>query len=250
MKKARKLSIYVGTLVLVLLFTIVTPISASAITSLEPYSLAYVKVDTFLNLRFEPQGEIIGQVPNNAIVTILSKVDRNGYYKIRVNKTNEVGYAYGEYLSAYYYFDDEDVSYEEILRPTPTPSPMPTPTHTVKDIRTISTSDGFSLAEDTLVVTSQYKLNFRSSPSINGERIKYLYSGDKLQLLSYNVYDNYIYVKEISTGLIGYVDYTYVGYKDGNYVKKLTVIDEYTPNTKPTYSCCQYCQCNCLCHQW
>ena len=250
MKKARKLSIYVGILVLVLLFTIVTPISATANSSLELYSLAYVKVDTFLNLRLEPQGEIIGQIPNNAVVTILSQRDRNGYYKIQVNKTNEVGYVYGEYLSAYYYFDDNDVSYAELFRPTPTPSPSPTPIPTIKEIRTISTSDGFSLVEDTLVVLSQYKLNFRSNPSINGERIKYLLGGNKLQLLSYTVSDNYILVKEISTGLTGYVDYRYVGYKEGVSVKRLTVTDVYTPETTPTYGCCQYCQCNCQCHQW
>ena len=65
-------------------------------------SVAVVTADTKLNLREKPQGEIIGKIARGKTVTILSEIDRNGYYRIRVDETGLECYAYGEFLEFLY----------------------------------------------------------------------------------------------------------------------------------------------------
>lgn len=217
-------------LALVLVFSLITPTSALAYEGLAVNSLAYVRVDTLLNLRSEPQGEIIGGIPDGEVVTILSKIDRDGYYKIRVNRLNLECYVYGEYLSPYYYFDDEDVSYEDIFHTTPTP----------EEDFTTSTIDGIT-KNAMLVVSTEYKLNLRDKPSLKGNRIKYLYKGDTLQVLSTKVENGYIHVRDMATNYAGYVDERYV---------TLIKWENENPSTSLcTCTCCKHCSC-CKNHSW
>lgn len=226
MKTANRNITILVTLALVLVFSLTVTTSFAFAEGLALNSLAYVNVDTFLNLRLEPQGEIIGQIPDDEIVTILSKIDRNGYYKIRVNRTQEEGYVYGEYLSSLYYFS-EDYNYSNTTSNT----------SETKDDYTVITIDGLTEGT-TLVVTSKYKLNMREKPNVNGPRVKYLYLGDTLQVLSTQIENDYIYVKDVSTNLVGYVNINYVA-----------VVNSDISTDHECCSCCKNCTC-CECQQW
>ena len=210
MKTATRFTATLVTLVLVLLFTVTT--SSAAISILEPGDLAIITADTFLNLRDKPQGEIIGKIPHGDIITIKSKVDRNGYYKVYINRTGETGYAYGEYLSLY-------------------------KTSNGNDDYTVPTIDGLTKGA-TLVVTVDTWLNLREKPNINSRIISYLYNGVHLQVMSEEIKNDYILVYNTSTRIAGYVHIDYV-----------KIVDE---NTSTDYECCpdcKYCK-YCRSQQW
>ena len=210
MKTATRFTATLVTLVLVLLFTVTT--SSAATSILEPGDLAIINADTFLNLRDKPQGEIIGKIPHGDIITIKSKVDRNGYYKVYINRTGETGYAYGEYLSLY-------------------------KTSNGNDDYTVPTIDGLTKGA-TLVVTVDTWLNLREKPNINSRIISYLYNGVHLQVMSEEIKNDYILVYNTSTRIAGYVHIDYV-----------KVVDE---NTSTVYECCpdcKYCK-YCRSQQW
>ena len=210
MKTATRFTATLVTLVLVLLFTVTT--SSAATSILEPEDLAIINADTFLNLRDKPQGEIIGKIPHGDIITIKSKVDRNGYYKVYINRTGETGYAYGEYLSLY-------------------------KTSNGNDDYTVPTIDGLTKGA-TLVVTVDTWLNLREKPNINSRIISYLYNGVHLQVMSEEIKNDYILVYNTSTRIAGYVHIDYV-----------KVVDE---NTSTDYECCpdcKYCK-YCRSQQW
>ena len=210
MKTATRFTATLVTLVLVLLFTVTT--SSAATSILEPGDLAIITADTFLNLRDKPQGEIIGKIPHGDIITIKSKVDRNGYYKVYINRTGETGYAYGEYLSLYQ-------------------------TSNGNDDYTVPTIDGLTKGA-TLVVTVDTWLNLREKPNINSRIISYLYNGVHLQVMSEEIKNDYILVYNTSTRIAGYVHIDYV-----------KVVDE---NSTTDYECCpncKYCK-SCRSQQW
>lgn len=210
MKTATRFTATLVTLVLVLLFTVTTTSAATSI--LEPGDLAIVTADTFLNLRDKPQGEIIGKIPRGDIITIKSKVDRNSYYKVYINRTGETGYAYGEYLSPYQ-------------------------TSNGNGDYTVPTIDGLT-KEATLVVTVDTWLNLREKPDINSTIISYLYNGTHLQVMSEEIKNGYILVYNTSTKIAGYVHIDYV-----------KIVDE---NTSTDYECCSNCKyCKyCRSQQW
>lgn len=210
MKTATRFTATLVTLVLVLLFTVTT--SSAATSILEPGDLAIVTADTFLNLRDKPQGEIIGKIPHGEIITIKSKVDRNSYYKVYINRTGETGYAYGEYLSLY-------------------------KTSNGNDDYTVPTIDGLTKGA-TLVVTVDTWLNLREKPDINSTIISYLYSGARLQVMSEEIKNGYILVYNTSTKIAGYVHIDYVKVVDAN--------------TSTDYECCPNCKyCKyCRSQQW
>ena len=160
-------------------------------------SIAYVCADTRLNLRAEPQGEIIGDIARGKTVTILSKIDRNGYYFIRVNQTGQECYAYGEYLA---------------LKESNSTSSNSTVTSTNTTITTNYSEPSKYTKGDTLYVTSEQKLNLRKKPSRKADRIIYLCYGNKLEVVSPKVKNNYILVKSLNTGKVGYVDTSYVDF--------------------------------------
>lgn len=176
--------------------------------------IAYVSADTKLNLREQPQGKIIGKLPKGETVTILSEKDRNGYYRIRVHRNNLECYAYGEYLTIQYNSNSQ-VS-----------------TSTKVDKEYVYSEREYSEWENEfLVVTSDKKLNMRKKASRNADRIKYLAYGDRLKVLSTNVRNNYILVKDLEDGKVGYVDIDYV------------VLESEYMFTK---QCCEDSQCRCL----
>lgn len=186
------------TLILVVVICVSTLIASLSVQSAyaEGFplgSVASVCADTKLNLRDVPQGEIIGKLPRGETVTTLSKIDRDGYYHIRVNKTGQECYAYGEYL-ALVQSGNQNNEYDSSLYPD--------------DDVTIELSD-FEEG-NILFVTSMQQLNMRKRPSRKGNRIKYLYYGDKLQVISPELKNNYILVKDLADGKIGYVDKDYV----------------------------------------
>ena len=86
---------------LVVYFITQTAVVASAAV-MPAGSIAVVTADTKLNLREEPQGKIIGKLARGKEVTILSEIDRDGYYRIMVNETGLECYAYGEFLEFLY----------------------------------------------------------------------------------------------------------------------------------------------------
>ena len=71
---------------LVLIICLTTKIAFSVAVSMPVNSIAVITAETKLNLREKPQGKIIGKLPHGEYVVILSKIDRNGYYRIRVNQ--------------------------------------------------------------------------------------------------------------------------------------------------------------------
>lgn len=159
-------------------------------------SIAYVSADTRVNLRAEPQGEIIGDLARGKTVTILSQIDRNGYYHIRVNQTGQECYAYGEYLTL-----------QEI-------GTQSNKTEVTPKTNTTITAEYSEYEEGAILfVISEQELNFRKKPNRKADRIKYLHYGDKLQVVSSKVKNNYLLVKDLSDDKLGYVDISYIDFE-------------------------------------
>lgn len=180
-------------------------------------SIAVVTADTKLNLRQEPQGKIIGKIARGKEVTILSEIDRNGYYRIRVNETGLECYAYGEFL--------------EFLRPGTVEQPsvnIPEQDNHDYEIPDVTVFDG-----EILVVVSNGKLNMRKGPTRKADRIQYLYDGDRLQIVSYEVKNDFILVRDLRAGKIGYVHTDYVRLES-----EMTPVRVCSPET-----CCPNCIC-------
>lgn len=182
-------------------------------------STAYVCADTRLNLRAEPQGEIIGDLARGKTVTILSKIDRNGYYYIRVNQTGQECYAYGEYLA---------------LKETGSTVSNSTSTSSNNSTATTNYNTTSEYEEgETLYVISEQKLNLRKKASRKADRIIYLYYGNVLEVVSSKVKNNYILVKDLSTNKVGYVDTRYVAFE----LEEITYCE--------CCKCCECCECCC-----
>ena len=198
-----------------MLVTLLAPkIIAAAAEELPLYCTAKVTNATKLNLRREPQGEIIGKLAKDKTVTILSNIDRNGYYFIKVHETGLECYAYGEYLSFVSYGEystpvEPSIKYEE---------PLPSP------------SGSIYYEGATLVVRSDKKLNMRKKPSRKGYRLKYLNDGDLLEVESTDIINGYILVRDLSDNKLGYVSLDYVVLDD---------CDDYFEKSQ--------CNCNCIC---
>lgn len=181
--------------------------------------VAIVNADTKLNLREEPQGKIIGKLPRGESVTILSEQDRNGYYKVLVHRDNMECYAYGEYLT--------------ILHTNTSITNTSSNSTTVKpDNSNVSYEEKKSEWENaTLIVVSDKKLNLRKKPSRKANRIKYLEDGDRLVVMSPEIKNNYILVKDLADGKVGYVDINYV------------VLESEYGNSGCKTKCCENCTC-------
>lgn len=86
----------------------------------------------------------------------------------------------------------------------------------------------------TLVVNSDKKLNMREKPDVQSKSIAYLYDGDKVKVLSPKVQNNYIFVQNVFTGQVGYVDIRFV------------VLDIEYEDSECECTCnCSYCR-NCI----
>ena len=190
-------------------------------------SIAVVTADTKLNLREEPQGKIIGKLARGKEVTILSEIDRDGYYRIRVNENGLECYAYGEYLEFLY---DGNASQETIYS-----IPEQDTIYTEESTYSYEEDDCITIPEGTvLVVNSNGKLNMRKKPSKKENRIQYLYDGELLEVVSSNVKNNYVLVRDYNDGKVGYVSLDYVKiWGEHNLDKK-----ECSPE-----NCCQNCIC-------
>lgn len=200
MKTERNFGIYFLTTVICIAMLIASLFVPTATAEGFPIgSIAYVCADTRLNLRAEPQGEIIGDIARGKTVTILSKIDRNGYYFIRVNQTGQECYAYGEYLEL-----------KELSSTTVSSSDTSNSNSSIS----IDYSEASKYAKgDILYVISNQKLNLRKKASRKSDRIIYLNYGDTLEVISTKVKNNYILVKDLSTNKIGYVDTSYVDFE-------------------------------------
>lgn len=181
---------------------------------------AFVNVDTKLNLRDAPQGNIIGGIRRGKSVTILSKIDRNGYYRIRVDETGEVCYAYGEYLTL------------ENIENIRVPQKNESNSMWIDYDKPLSEYEDPDLENATLIVISDAKLNMRKGASRKSGRVKYLYYGDILQVVSPEVKNGYVWVKSIADGKVGYVDTEYVTFENPDIVEE--------PDCCETYNC--WCQ--------
>ena len=181
---------------MILIMLIATPTIAMA-GGLAAGSTAYVCADTFLNLREEPQGEIIGQIARGETVTILSGPDRNSYYHIKVNKTGKVCYAYGQYLTA--------DKVEKNVR---------TKTQNKKDKKVIECPlcDVCleNCDENVYYVTSKRWLNLREGPSMDTKRIMKLYHGVILIVLDDEPINHFVKVMVLDDGTEGYVHTDYI----------------------------------------
>lgn len=208
----------IGALALIICIMTQTTMVASA-AGMPKGSIAVVNVETKLNLREKPQGKIIDKIARGKHVTILSEIDRNGYYRIRVNETGLECYAYGEYL---------EFLHAEIAPKQPSVNIPEQETTREGGNEKIVSQDAI------LVVTSDLKLNMRNGPSKDKGRIQYLYDGDRLKVVSSEVKNNYVQVQDLRTGIIGYVSLDYVALEES---LKRTQCDPYT--------CCP----NCICHQ-
>lgn len=186
--------------VLALVICILTETAMVASAAVMPAgSIAVVTADTKLNLREAPQGKIIGKIARGKQVTILSEIDRNGYYRIRVNETGLECYAYGEYLEFLY------AGSANQQPPVNFPEQEPS--------REEDTSE--TVPEDViLVVISEGRLNMRKGPSRKKDRIQYLYYGDRLQVVSPEVKNNYVLVRDLRAGKVGYVSLDYVALEE------------------------------------
>lgn len=200
-------------LVLSLILLTVTPVTTLA-SGIPVGSTAYVNVDDYLNMRAEPQGEIIGQIARGEKVTILSGPDRNHYYKVQVNKTGEVCYLYGEYLVGSS-SNENTTSY----------SPSTSTTSNSSQISQNYTHTGIYAT-----VNSDKKLNLREGPSRNKNRVRYLEDGELVEILEQTTQNNYIKVVAVNDGKVGYVDISYLDLPSAE-------TDEVTCN----------CQCECCC---
>ena len=205
-------------LALVIYFLTQTAMVASAAV-MPAGSIAVVTADTKLNLREKPQGKIIGKIARGKQVTILSEIDRDGYYRIRVNETGLECYAYGEYLEFLYAGSDSQQNVSNIPEQDQTRSEEPE----------------YSVPEgEILVVVSEAKLNMRKKPTRKGDRIKYLYYGDRLQIVSSEVKNNYVLVRDLEEGKVGYVSLDYVVFEGDESLNEKVCSPE---------SCCSNCIC-------
>ena len=222
-------SITLGTLIgiVVLVIFVLTQTAMVASAAVMPKgSVAVVTADTKLNLRKEPQGEIIGKIARGKTVTILSEIDRNGYYQIRVDETGLECYAYGEYL---------EILYDGSAVQQPTMPSIPEQAPSQPEYPTYDDESEESIPEGTiLVVKVDTKLNMRKKPSRKGDRIQYLYNGEMLEVVSPRVKNNYVLVRDFNDGKVGYVSLDYVVvYGD----------DTLNKNVCAPGNCCQNCVC-------
>lgn len=211
---------------LVIYFLTQTAMVASAAV-MPAGSIAVVTADTKLNLREEPQGKIIGKIARGKEVTILSEIDRDGYYRIRVNETGLECYAYGEYLEFLY----AGSATQQPVYSVPEQEPVRTeePTYTYEE------EEGITIPEGTiLVVNSDAKLNMRKKPSRKGARIQYLYDGELLQVVSSKVKNNYVLVRDFNDGKVGYVSLDYVVFEGDESLNEKVCSPE---------NCCPNCIC-------
>lgn len=213
----------IGIVVLVIFVLTQTAMVASAAV-MPKGSVAVVTADTKLNLRREPQGEIIGKIARGKTVTILSEIDRNGYYRIRVDETGLECYAYGQYL---------EFLHSGYANQQPEPSfPEQVPSHTEEPTYE---SEG-SIPEGTiLTVVVDTKLNMRKKPSRKGDRIQYLYNGELLEVVSSQIKNNYVQVRDFNDGKVGYVSLDYVVIQGNDALNK---------NVCAPGNCCQNCVCS------
>ncbi|MBR3613901.1 MAG: SH3 domain-containing protein [Clostridia bacterium] len=199
-RNCRKISFgaLICALALIICFMAETTMIASA-AEIPAGSIAVVTADTKLNLRQKPQGKIIGKIAHGKLVTILSEIDRNGYYRIRVNETGLECYAYGEYLKLLY----EGTANQE-----------PTINIPEQDLNHDDDSNENVPMNAILVVTCEGKLNMRKKPTRKADRIKYLYYGARLQVVSSKVKNNYVLVRDLEAGKLGYVSLDYVAFEE------------------------------------
>lgn len=213
----------IGIVVLIILVLSQTAMVASAAV-MPKGSIAVVTADTKLNLRKEPQGEIIGKIARGKTVTILSEIDRNGYYRIRVDETGLECYAYGEYLEFLY---SGTANQQPTVPSVPEQAPSHTEEPTYEPEETIPEGTILTVVVDT-------KLNMRKKPSRKGDRIQYLYNGEMLEVVSPQVKNNYVLVRDFNDGKVGYVSLDYVViYGD----------DTLNKNVCAPGNCCQNCIC-------
>lgn len=203
-------------------------------------SIAYANVDTKLNIRREPQGLIIGGIPKGTTVTILSEIDRNGYYRIRVHSTGQECYAYGEYLEPLYTEPTIGNVFE-----SETPPKNESQLENYNEFLTISQFRNPQLEDATLVVISERKLNLRKRSNRKGARIMYLGYGDRLQVVNPEIKNSYVLVKDISSGKVGYVDTDYVVFESA-YNAHLDSLNT-TIETDSLANCCTTIGCWCQC---
>ncbi len=221
-------TITIGTVICVLALVICilneTAMIASAAV-MPAGSVAVVTAETKLNLRAEPQGEIIGKIARGKTVTILSEIDRNGYYRIRVDETGLECYAYGEYLE--FLYAGTATQQPSVNIPEQEPSFTEKPTYEYESEE--------SIPEGTiLVVVSEAKLNMRKKPSRKGARIQYLYYGEKLEVVSSEVKNNYVLVRDFNDGKLGYVSLDYVVFEGDESLNEKVCSPE---------NCCSNCIC-------
>lgn len=227
MKKAERRNITRKTLVIIavmLVIWVATKVPAMAVTGLPKGSTAYVNVKDFLNMRAEPKGEIIGKIAKGEKVTILSGPDRNSYYQIRVDKTGEVCYVYGEYLVGSTNLADGQIQQganQSSKKPNKIPEDTSTGTY--------------------MIVVSDKKLNLREGPDKKKNRVRYLSNGEWVEVLDTNLQNGYIKVMAVNDGKKGYVDIKYL--QSVNNQNNEPILD----NTVQTCTC--NCTCGCECHK-
>ena len=99
-------------------------------------------------------------------------------------------------------------TYEDGATATPTPSPTPTPKPTAAP--TPAPSDPGLPKVDHLVIVTANSLNFRQGPSASTALLGTLKLGTILSVFSES--DGWLYVRDDSTGKVGYVSATYASY--------------------------------------
>lgn len=160
------------------------PITALASDGFQVGATVYVNVNDYLNLREVPQGTIIGQIARGETVTILAKKDRDGYYKVRVNRTNETGFCFGEYLTQ-----------EKISKNRTSTKPATNDQLKVGDIYSIHTA-----------VT----LRLKKEPSVSANYYRFFSDGEELKILDTKVQEGYVKVLALKDGQEGYAYFKYM----------------------------------------
>lgn len=168
---------------IVMILAISMPTIALAYDGFQVGATVYVNVNDYLNLRKEPQGEIIGQLPRGETVTILAKKDRDGYYQVKVNSSGKTGYCYGEYLT------QTKVEKNRKTQPATTDGPN------VGDIYSIHTA-----------VT----LRLKREPSISARYYRFFEDGEQLEILDTKVQEGYIKIRALKDGQEGYAYFKYM----------------------------------------
>ena len=181
---------------MMLIMLIATPSFAMA-GGLSAGSTAYVCADTFVNMREVPQGEIIGQIARGETVTILSGPDRNSYYHVRVNKTGQTCYVYGQFLTS-----------EKVEKNVRTK----TQKNNTKKVIECPLCDKCleNCDEQVYYVLSKKWLNLRTGPSMDYKVIKRLYHGVILIVLDEEPINKFVKVMVLDDGTEGYVHTDYI----------------------------------------